>query len=282
MPEEMKFNFNVPLDFFEKAGAEDGKKRRIGGLASLETKDRQGEILLQSGLDFSQFHKTGWFNKNHSSDEADILGYPDVPAQYVAKGSTLPNGKTAPANGHWVEGYLLDTKKADEIWETGNALQKTPRRLGFSVEGKILKRIGSANKIVAKALVREVAITKCPVNTGAEMEILAKSLQEIENSEPDDMDKALSMGTPASPGDAPVGPQTGDGAGQVLTPESLECDVKPNVEQKKKKKKAKKIKKSLTDDEARAWLKARLPHANSSQIGRVIEMAKTLKRNGDI
>jgi len=155
------FDFEVPLSVFEKADAPKGKQRRIGGIVSLETQDRQDEIVLQRGLDFSDFRKNGWFNDNHTKDTTGIVGYPEE-VQFFQRGAELPDGSVAPAQGHWVEGYLLEGyKKADEIWDLGQALQKTNRRLGFSVEGKILQRSGPKQRTIAKALVRNVAITNC-------------------------------------------------------------------------------------------------------------------------
>lgn len=273
---KLPFDFEIPVDFFEKANAEPGKQRRIGGLASVETKDRQDETILQRGLDFSDFLINGWFNDNHSKVTTDILGYPEV-TQYFDKGTKLPNGQKAVANGHWVEGYLLNTPKADKVWELGKALQETKRRLGFSVEGKILKREGAKKKTIAEAKVRNVAITNCPVNTGATMEILAKSLVVVENSDPDELEKTLGMGHP-TPGQGPVGVKTGEDAGQVLTPEHLEDDEKDLLRKKKKNK----IKKSLTDKDVRAWFQARLPKATSTQIDRVVALTHALKRRGEI
>jgi len=275
MKHELDFDFEVPVDFFEKANAEPGKQKRIGGIVSLETKDQQDETILQRGLDFTtSFLPNGWFNDNHSKATTGILGYPED-VQFFRKGSRLPNGQTAKANGHWVEGYLLDTEPAREVWELGRALQKTKRRLGFSVEGKIRKRVGPSNKTIAQALVRNIAITNCPVHADARMEILAKSLQVVEQCEDEPVvQKALSMGTP-TPGVAPVGPQQGEGAGQVLARESLESDQKVTEEEDKKKKKKKK--KSLSKSEAERWLQKRLPQASPTQIKRLLKAVKKLK-----
>ncbi|UCG53365.1 MAG: hypothetical protein JSW58_07380, partial [Candidatus Latescibacterota bacterium] len=210
---------------------------------------------------------------------ADILGYPEV-VQYFRKGQTLPNGEKAKAEGHWVEGYLLDTEKADEIWELGKALQKTNRRLGYSVEGKIQKRTGPGNRTIARALVRNVAITNCPVHQDARMEILAKSLHAVEESEPEPLEKMLGMGTPAD-GQVPTGPVSGMGAGMVLTEESLESDVTPTTEDKKKKKK-KRVQKGFSDSQAFAWFQRRLPKANPAQIGRMIDLTRRLKEAGKL
>lgn len=275
------FEFDVPVDFFEKADAEPGKERRIGGIATLETKDRQGEVILARGIDFSDFVQNGWFNDNHSKKTTDILGYPEK-AKFFRKGEPLPNGQTAQAAGHWVEGYLLNTPEADKVWELGRALAQTKRRLGFSVEGKIEKRQGPLQKTIAKALVRNVAITNCPVHAGARMEILAKSLQVAGLDE--EAQKSLGMGpvtgSPPTP-PALMGPQSGMGAGRVLAGQSLEHDEADTVSTEDEKKRKKRVKKSLDDGEAYAWLRARLPRATPEQIGRIITLTQLRKQRGE-
>lgn len=151
---------------------------RIAGIVTTDRPDQQGDTIIQDGLDFSYFLSKGWYNDNHSSKTADILGYPER-VQYFEKGSKLPDGSIASANCHWAEGYLLpDYEPSQRIWNLGQSLQKAGngRSLGFSVEGKIKKRGGPGRKIIAKAEVRNVAITNCPVNTDTKMVTLAKSL----------------------------------------------------------------------------------------------------------
>jgi hypothetical protein len=277
---ELPFDFEVPMSVFEKADAEPGKQRRIGGIASLESKDRQGEIILQRGLDFNDFLHNGWFNDNHSKRTADILGYPEM-VQFFRKGQVMPDSNKAPADGHWVEGYLLETEKADEIWNLSRALAKTKRRLGFSVEGKIQKRQGPKNKTIAQALVRNVAITNCPVHTGARMEALAKSLQVAEQTDDGFLDKALAMGPITDPGTKVSGVQTGVGAGRVITPQSLESSQKTlfSILDEEDEDEGKK---SLSDAEAFAWYRTRMPTASPVQIGRLIMIAKRLKEIGKL
>ena len=126
------------------------------------------------------------------------------------------------------------------------------------------------------------------------MDVLAKSLSAVEATEPGWFEKMLGMG-PASPGqaDASLGPQTGMGAGRVLTGQSLESKGTPPrvVESGKKPKNEgdedededeKKIKKALTKAEASAWVHARLPGATLYQIGRFIEATCVLKRTGKL
>jgi hypothetical protein len=242
------FQFEVPLDFFEKADEEPGKRRRIGGVISTESQDRQGETVLADGLEFSDWIKNGWYNDNHTKDTDGIVGYPEYVKSFK-RGETLPNGKKADTHGHWAEGYMLSTDRANRLWELGKALQGTGRRLGFSVEGKILRRVGPktiAKKAedgsveyvgnrIAKALVRNVAITNCPVNTDTGLEILARSITAVELADPDDLEsrlmvleKAMGMGqADTSTAVANRGPQTGMGAGAVTTPKDLESDENP-------------------------------------------------------
>ena len=154
------FHFECPLTVFKADSAPEGKKRRIAGIISTDSADRQNERILQDGLSFDDFIQHGWFNDNHSAATTDILGYPESVKQFDV-GDTLPDGSTASAKGTWVEGYLLDTKKANDIWELAQSLAKTHRRLGYSVEGAIESRSGPDESTIAKAKVRNVAITNC-------------------------------------------------------------------------------------------------------------------------
>jgi hypothetical protein len=239
--------------FFTKSSAPQGQQRRIGGVVSTQTPDRQDETLLQNGLDFSEFVEHGWFNDNHSnpnlSHTCNLVGYPEMTERF-RKGDLLPDGKIAKADCHWAEGYLLEGyTPADELWNLAQALNKTPRRLGFSVEGKIERRDPLNKSTVTRAIVREVAITKAPVNTDTQLNILVK---------------ALSMGNP-NPGQPIIGGKTGDSAGQVLVKESLE------------KKKKKNLKKGLSDSQAFAWLSNRFPNISPETKGRIISLARDLK-----
>lgn len=295
----LPFHFEVPVSFFEKADAPTGQTRRIGGIISTETPDRQGEVVLQKGLDFKDFVNNGWINDNHSKETAQgLLGYP-ADVSLFKKGDSLPNGENAKANGHWLEGYLLDDwEPADKIWQLGKALEKTGRRLGYSVEGRIHRRIGAktifkksadgdggkwVGNTVAKASVKNVAVTNCPVNTDTSLEVLAKSLMAVEMAEPNELEarvavleKALTMGAPSEK--APEGPKTGEGAAAVHAPESLEQDE--DEAEKKKKKLRETLDKSLTYDEATAWLREKRPELSASQAGRVLRLTQALKAQG--
>ncbi len=71
------FTVNCPISFYKSASSGPKRSRRIGGMVTTETRDRQNEIVLQKGLDFTSFLAHGWFNDNHSRDTDAVLGYPD-------------------------------------------------------------------------------------------------------------------------------------------------------------------------------------------------------------
>lgn len=225
------FQFNVPLRFFEKAEGPKSERMRIAGVVSTDKWDKQKERVLQDGLDFSYFNNHGWFNDNHKGGADNVLGYPDksAPPRRFSKGQMLPDGTVAEANCTWAEGYLLDTARGRKVWENGQALQGTDRSLGFSVEGAIQRRIGADRKTIAKARVSAIAITECPVGYGTKLMTLAKSLaaaaeDEMDEKEmEDDVEKAMTAGSDASP-PATQGPKTGEGAGRLVTEQSLEDD----------------------------------------------------------
>jgi hypothetical protein len=262
-PPRDDFHFFTPVNFFEKAGAEEGFRRRIGGLVTTQGKDQENETVLQRGLDFSPFINKGFYNDNHSKKQTGVLGFPDH-VQFYKKGVQLPDGDVAPNDGHWAEGFLLEGwEPSDKIWQLGQALKKTrgARRLGFSIEGTIQRRIGPDRKTIAKALVKNVAITHCPVNVDTGLAILAKSLERAEQESPDELERALTAGAGSTI--APTGPKTGEGAGAVLMPESLESKMR-----------------NLTKSEAVAWFLTRHPNQSVATAGRFVDATLGMVQRG--
>lgn len=156
-------------------------KRIIRGYASTPASDRQGESLVQKGLDISDFIKSGWLNYDH--DNSVILGYPT-------------SNTTVDENGLWVEGELLEgVEMSDNLWNLALSLQKSsaPRRLGFSVEGKVIERKGNT---IVKAKIYNCALTPNPVNTEATWEAVVKSFDPANDI---DITKALSAGHAVTP-----------------------------------------------------------------------------------
>jgi phage head maturation protease len=158
--------------------------RLIRGYASTADKDRQDESIIQKGLDISDFVTSGYFNYDH--DNAVILGYPSANCKVDEK-------------GFYVEGTILKgIPEADRIWDLALALKKSnaPRRIGFSVEGRVLQRDKGR---VVKAKIYNVAITTNPVNTNCTWEAVAKSFDDMEEIQFDPIHKALEAGHEIDP-----------------------------------------------------------------------------------
>jgi len=157
---EKDFRVWLPeVDFCEKADdSESFDSRKLTGIMSTQRKDRQGEVVDAKGLEFDEFLQAGHFNDNHSQETSAIVGYPQSVRYHTSLAQFTDNKIQAP--GWTCEGYVLKgTKRADGIWELAKALREVPnRKLGFSIEGKVLRR---ADKTIEKAKIRNVAITNC-------------------------------------------------------------------------------------------------------------------------
>jgi hypothetical protein len=314
------FRVFVPVSGFEKAKPDGSMERRWRGVITTDSKDQEHEDVLQHGLDFKPFLDKGFFNDNHSKSAAGPVGEPDPASFFAfKKGDKLPDGTVAKANGHWAEGPAYNDPHSTSIWEKAReAAARGRRQYGFSIEGAILRRTGPNNKTIAKAVVSHVAVTHCPVNTDTKVAMLAKSLGDacrlcaVESDEAErqarealgaaaaaadqvmidgivDMDlaarpacahgypstmtmtaKALSMGPPST--SRPSGPVSGAGAGHTLTPQSLEYDRKLDG--------VRGVEKSLSVDQAVAFVRARFPNISCATAGRIVDLTLSLKRRG--
>lgn len=196
---ENDFNFTVPMDIVKSEDASNGEMR-IGGYASTSMEDRQGDKIIQKGLDYSDFVNFGWLNVDH--DNTKIVGYPDKEKCHVDR------------KGFYVEGILLKgVALAESFYNTAVALKKSgaPRKLGFSVEGKVLKR-NDLGQIV-KAKIYNIAVTANPVNPSCTFEALCKSFTDNSDEIEDYTQKSLEAGY-------------GDSSGSDLIPESLDSAFK--------------------------------------------------------
>lgn len=279
MSKSIPFEVFAPCSLWKAADTEDWKRYRIGGIVSTDMKDHEQETVLQSGLDFSPALKNGFFNDNHSKETTGILGYPESAKRY-RKGEILPDGTKAERDCTWVEGYLLPNyPKARQIWELAQALDPTDRRLRFSLQGKVTQRDPNDKTKVTRALVRHIAICAAPMNDNTRLEVLAKSLSAADEG---DWDKAMTVGAEMAPMNTPM---TGAGAAAVSARESLDSGLRITNEQKpdaKKKKKRQDLGKSLSLDEAIAWVQDRVPGASKLTAARTVVATMLLKQRGAI
>lgn len=180
---EGEFRFFLGADICKSAESEE--RRLIRGYASTEAQDRQGESLVQKGLDISDFVNHGYFNYDH--DNSIIMGYP------FAEKCRIDD------HGLWVEGELLKgIPEADRMWNLAIALQKSnaPRKVGFSVEGKVIER--GDNGRILKAKIYNVAVTANPVNTTCSWEAVVKSFNKSNDFAPS-IEKSLEAGHEVNP-----------------------------------------------------------------------------------
>lgn len=217
---EDTFSCFVPAQMVVVKGGENGAdksgKRWIQGIASTDSRDLQGEIVNQGGIDFSYFLKHGYFNDDHKPGPDAKVGQPTEAK--ITK------------NGLWVKGFLFKNNdpnkktKADEYWDLMQqiASSQSDRKVGFSIQGKVIRRNGNT---IEKCWIQDIAITTQPVNTATWAEI-AKSLsaqswdlQKDKKAEEEkkDAEKALSVA-----GGSPLVPQSLEGAKKdVVTAKSL-------------------------------------------------------------
>lgn len=158
----MDTSFKIVLPAELEKGA-DGDWR-IRGLASTASRDRQGEIILQDGIDLSPIDEgRGILNFDHGKGPENTIG--------------LLDGYQRTDRGLVVEGRLFKNhSKAKAVYEIMSSLGKADKgRMGMSVEGKILERAGADGKVIKKCQINAVALTMNPVNQDSQAELI-KSL----------------------------------------------------------------------------------------------------------
>lgn len=168
--EDGSFRFHVP---FKLKKGSDGK-HWIEGVASVEKEDITGETVILAGMDLTYLLSRGYLNDNHGKTTDAKVGVP-------TEALVTPDGLK-------VKGYLFDTPRAKGILELAEALKKSgsDRRLGFSVEGKTLKRDG---KIVKQSWIKDIAITAEPVNPYTYMDVIKGISADIAANGYVDLDK---------------------------------------------------------------------------------------------
>lgn len=201
-------------------GADKTGKRWIQGIASTSSKDLQGEIVEQEGIDFTYFLKHGYLNNDHKPGFENKVGQP-TEAKLTKQGL-------------WVKGFLFENNKvSDDIWNLINSLETSgsSRRVGFSIQGKVQRRAGSTIK---KCWIQDIAITPAPVNATTWCE-MAKSL----SAQSWDFSKGIADPTTDDNEETEEKALTAQGSGGALVPESLGAKLTED-----------RTSKSLTFDEA--------------------------------
>jgi len=167
---------------------------RLGGIASTSDEDSDGEFLDPKGFDIKPLIKSGMVNWHHQAkgQPATIIGEP-------SKAEIRPEGL-------YIETDLYPSSKiACEVWELAQTLEKDSktRRLGYSIEGRVLKRKSndknsSDYKKITKAVITGVAVTHQPKNPKTFANIIKGEIDDFEEDEEKEKEKEKSLDTIAA------------------------------------------------------------------------------------
>ena len=246
------FSIILPAELEKSADGE----WKVRGLASSASRDQQGEVILQNGMDLSPIdQKRGVLNWDHQKGPENTVGILD--------------GYKKTDRGLYIEGRLFKNHgKAKAIHEIMSSLSKSDvGRMGLSVEGKILERGGKDGKVIKKCVISAVALTMNPVNQDSHVD-LVKSMtgadeMEISSVEPTE-DSLVNEDQPVftskqviqllakalAAGNAYTKIPEDRSGGEALSMEDLDSDpkaevAKPEEKQELKKKKPKKMSKEM-------------------------------------
>jgi len=165
----------APFEVIEKADAPPGQRLAIRGVFSTEHPDLSDEIVVQDGMDLAPVKARGWLNDNHDKKTGSELG---IPTRFYR--TTVPDPETgAQVAATAFEGFLIDDADGRRIYEKAKALRGTGRGYGFSVEGKTLERDPRDRRRITKSVIRQIAVTRCPVNPHTALDVLEKSLSAV-------------------------------------------------------------------------------------------------------
>lgn len=219
------FNIWLPVKTVEEEiqkseTGETKKVMRLEGIASTDDIDLDNQTLLNEGFDIDYLLQKGFINWHHQSkfSPSAIIGEP-IDAKVTKKGL-------------FVKGELYDTPIARDAYELAKVLEKQSktRRLGWSIEGKMLEKSGD---VITKAKITGIALTHSPKNPHTFAE-LAKAMtdgsttKDLLSPDPDggkfviETEKSIITFDKAGNLHLIEKAMTTDGGGQSLKKESLE------------------------------------------------------------
>lgn len=171
----VKFNFWCPVDISKAVDPATGKEiMRLGGIASTADRDSDGEFLDPKGFDIKPLIEKGMVNWHHQAK--------DKPATIVGEPSKAEIRK----DGLYIETDLYPSSEtARDIYTLAEVLKKDSktRRLGYSIEGKVVERDKKNPKIIKKAIITGVAITHMPKNPKTFADIIKGEIDDFDEDE---------------------------------------------------------------------------------------------------
>jgi hypothetical protein len=177
----------VPFDLIEKGDEPNTGLGHISGIASSETMDADGDVIVQAGIDWSLFTSKGLLTYEHPFGVQNIVGEP--------RKVELTEVNGVPATKVDAALYLTDPL-GKSIHGKSSAMRKAGgnRRLGYSIEGHVIKRNPDDPHKVEKSRVKTIAVTAFPKNDDSWFEPIAASLMAAGWSPP--MYRAETVGYP--------------------------------------------------------------------------------------
>lgn len=175
-----KFAFWCPIEKSEDLDPTTGETiMKLGGIASTSDEDSDGEFLDPKGFDIKPLVESGVVNWHHQAkgQPGAIIGEP-------IKAEIRPEGL-------YIETKLYPSSKiACDVWELAKTLERDSknRRLGYSIEGKVVKRksndVNSPDyKKIEKAIITGVAVTHQPKNPKTFANIIKGEIDELNDSD---------------------------------------------------------------------------------------------------
>ena len=177
------FSFWCPNDIIKAIDQETGEEiMRLGGIASTADEDSDGEFLDPKGFDIKPLLQSGMVNWHHQAKTA--------PATIVGE----PTKAEIRKEGLYIETDLYKSSQiARDIWELAKTLaaDSKTRRLGYSIEGKVLSRKSDDPsspdyKKITKAIITGVAITHMPKNPKTFANIIKGEIDDDFDSDEED------------------------------------------------------------------------------------------------
>lgn len=194
-------------DLLKSVSVDENGDYIVQGIMTTDDTDEEDDTISPDGMDCSYFIEKGWVKYEHGKNPNQFIG---EPLEVKVGRFTHPTLKKA-VNGIFVKARLFANRElAKQAVEAINDLEKshTKRRMGWSIEGNVVKRHPKTGKVL-KSILRNVVLTMNPVNTTTWAE-LAKSFAKdheltIDTEEP--LDKSMDI-----EGVAPVTRQSLEGA----------------------------------------------------------------------
>lgn len=145
-------------------------------VASTPEEDREGEVLLQKGLNFEPFKRYGCFNWNHIP--FTMVAMPTGRKAWLEKSMWMCEGEIVSGLEIYRDPITKAVITSDMIVNQHNTLKKAGYTNGLhvSVEGKATKR-SKCGKFVEKADILHIALTFIPINPSCSLKMIAKSME---------------------------------------------------------------------------------------------------------